>query len=36
MPTAFGDKIVISIFSPKVLVRNFNDPALTTDDSRRR
>ena len=32
MPTAFGEKIVMRIFSPEVLVRDFSDLGFTPDD----
>src|SRR6478735_4623765 len=32
MPTAFGEKIVMRIFSPEVLVRDFTDLGFTPDD----
>jgi general secretion pathway protein E len=32
MPTAFGEKIVMRIFSPEVLVRDFTDLGFTADD----
>jgi len=32
MPTAFGEKIVMRIFSPEVLVRDFEDLGFTADD----
>jgi general secretion pathway protein E len=32
MPTAFGEKIVMRIFSPEVLVRDFTDLGFTIDD----
>jgi len=32
MPTAFGEKIVMRIFSPDVLVRDFTDLGFTSDD----
>src|SRR5881227_3024640 len=35
MPTAFGEKIVMRIFSPEVLVRDFTDLGFTTDDRSR-
>jgi general secretion pathway protein E len=35
MPTAFGEKIVMRIFSPEVLVRDFLDLGFTTDDRAR-
>jgi len=35
MPTAFGEKIVMRIFSPEVLVRDFTDLGFTTDDRAR-
>src|SRR6476661_4049004 len=35
MPTAFGEKIVMRIFSPEVLVRDFQDLGFTTDDRSR-
>jgi len=35
MPTAFGEKIVMRIFSPDVLVRDFTDLGFTTDDRTR-
>ena len=35
MPTAFGEKIVMRIFSPDVLVRDFTDLGFTTDDRMR-
>jgi len=35
MPTAFGEKIVMRIFSPEVLVRDFADLGFTTDDRSR-
>ena len=35
MPTAFGEKIVMRIFSPEVLVRDFTDLGFTTDDRTR-
>src|SRR5437016_3056755 len=35
MPTAFGEKIVMRIFSPEVLVRDFTDLGFTADDRSR-
>ena len=35
MPTAFGEKIVMRIFSPEVLVRDFGDLGFTPDDRAR-
>ncbi|HXT04237.1 MAG TPA: ATPase, T2SS/T4P/T4SS family, partial [Casimicrobiaceae bacterium] len=35
MPTAFGEKIVMRIFSPEVLVRDFQDLGFTGDDRSR-
>jgi general secretion pathway protein E len=35
MPTAFGEKIVMRIFSPEVLVRDFADLGFTPDDRSR-
>jgi len=35
MPTAFGEKIVMRIFSPEVLVRDFQDLGFTADDRTR-
>jgi general secretion pathway protein E len=35
MPTAFGEKIVMRIFSPEVLVRDFADLGFTPDDRAR-
>jgi general secretion pathway protein E len=35
MPTAFGEKIVMRIFSPEVLVRDFTDLGFTADDRAR-
>ncbi|HET9668437.1 MAG TPA: ATPase, T2SS/T4P/T4SS family [Casimicrobiaceae bacterium] len=35
MPTAFGEKIVMRIFSPEVLVRDFHDLGFTSDDRAR-
>ncbi|HEY4137027.1 MAG TPA: GspE/PulE family protein [Casimicrobiaceae bacterium] len=35
MPTAFGEKIVMRIFSPDVLVRDFIDLGFTSDDRAR-
>jgi general secretion pathway protein E len=35
MPTAFGEKIVMRIFSPDVLVRDFTDLGFTSDDRAR-
>jgi general secretion pathway protein E len=35
MPTAFGEKIVMRIFSPEVLVRDFTDLGFTADDRMR-
>ena len=35
MPTAFGEKIVMRIFSPEVLVRDFQDLGFTVDDRSR-
>ena len=35
MPTAFGEKIVMRIFSPDVLVRDFHDLGFTSDDRAR-
>jgi general secretion pathway protein E len=35
MPTAFGEKIVMRIFTPEVLVRDFADLGYTTDDRER-
>ncbi len=35
LPTAFGEKLVMRIFDPEVLVRDFSDLGFSTDDSRR-
>jgi general secretion pathway protein E len=35
MPTAFGEKIVMRIFAPEVLVRDFTDLGFTPDDRER-
>ena len=35
MPTAFGEKIVMRIFTPEVLVRDFTELGFTTDDRER-
>ncbi len=35
MPTAFGEKLVMRIFTPEVLVRDFADLGFTDDDSAR-
>ena len=35
MPTAFGEKIVMRIFTPEVLVRDFTELGFTTDDEER-
>jgi general secretion pathway protein E len=35
MPTAFGEKIVMRIFTPEVLVRDYNDLGFTEDDRER-
>jgi general secretion pathway protein E len=35
MPTAFGEKIVMRIFTPEVLVRDFTDLGFTPDDRAR-
>src|SRR5690349_13693447 len=35
MPTAFGEKIVMRIFSPEVLVRDFTDLGFTSEDRAR-
>jgi general secretion pathway protein E len=35
MPTAFGEKIVMRIFSPEVLVRDFTDLGFTAEDRAR-
>jgi len=35
MPTAFGEKIVMRIFTPEVLVRDFTDLGFTADDRAR-
>ncbi|MGH8802654.1 MAG: GspE/PulE family protein, partial [Casimicrobiaceae bacterium] len=35
MPTAFGEKIVMRIFSPDVLVRDFTDLGFTHEDEKR-
>jgi general secretion pathway protein E len=35
MPTAFGEKIVMRIFTPEVLVRDFVELGFTTDDRER-
>ena len=35
MPTAFGEKIVMRIFTPEVLVRDYTDLGFTTDDRTR-
>src|SRR5262245_61201254 len=32
MPTAFGEKLVMRIFTPEVLVREYSDLGFTTDD----
>jgi general secretion pathway protein E len=35
MPTAFGEKLVMRIFSPEVLVKDFSDLGFSDDDKRR-
>ncbi len=35
MPTAFGEKLVMRIFDPEVLVRNFSELGFTEEDERR-
>jgi general secretion pathway protein E len=35
MPTAFGEKLVMRIFTPEVLVRDFADLGFTQDDRER-
>ncbi len=35
MPTAFGEKLVMRIFDPEVLVRNFSELGFSEEDSRR-
>ncbi len=35
MPTAFGEKLVMRIFTPEVLVRDYNDLGFTQDDRER-
>ena len=35
MPTAFGEKLVMRIFNPEVLVRDFTDLGFTADDRTR-
>lgn len=35
LPTAFGEKLVMRIFDPEVLVRDFRDLGFSDDDSRR-
>jgi general secretion pathway protein E len=35
MPTAFGEKIVMRIFTPEVLVRDFSELGFTSDDDTR-
>ena len=35
MPTAFGEKIVMRIFTPEVLVRDFTELGFTSDDDAR-
>ncbi len=35
LPTAFGEKLVMRIFDPEVLVRNFSDLGFTDDDQTR-
>jgi general secretion pathway protein E len=35
MPTAFGEKVVMRIFSPEVLIRDFTDLGFTNDDRTR-
>ncbi len=35
MPTAFGEKIVMRIFTPEVLVRDFTELGFTSDDEER-
>jgi general secretion pathway protein E len=35
MPTAFGEKIVMRIFTPEVLVRDFTELGFTSDDQER-
>ena len=32
MPTAFGEKLVMRIFDPEVLVRDFKELGFTDDD----
>ncbi len=34
MPTAFGEKIVMRIFTPEVLVRDFTELGFTAEDQR--
>ncbi|MFO1412328.1 MAG: GspE/PulE family protein [Burkholderiales bacterium] len=35
MPTAFGEKLVMRVFTPEVLVRDYNDLGFTPDDTSR-
>ncbi len=35
MPTAFGEKLVMRIFDPEVLVRNFNELGFSDDEAKR-
>src|SRR5206468_6496109 len=35
MPTAFGEKLVMRIFTPEVLVRDFSELGFTSDDRQR-
>jgi general secretion pathway protein E len=35
MPTAFGEKLVMRVFDPEVLVRDFSELGFTEEDSRR-
>ena len=35
MPTAFGEKVVMRIFTPEVLVRDFSELGFTSDDRQR-
>ena len=35
MPTAFGEKLVMRIFDPQVLVRSFSDLGFSKEDHRR-
>ena len=35
LPTAFGEKLVMRIFDPEVLVRDFSELGFSTEDSRR-